>query len=63
MPSGGDLHFAEACIALDIPLRVILPLPSESLLGYFDEPTRNRANEVIRRALSIDIVESDGSLD
>jgi len=63
LPSGGDLHFAEACIALDIPLRVILPLPSESLLGYFDEPTRNRANEVIRRALSIEIVESDGSLD
>jgi hypothetical protein len=61
--AGGDLLFAESCIALEIPLRVLLPLTREAFRKDFDEATWSRAEEAMRRAISVELVGKDGQRD
>ena len=58
--AGGDLLFAESCLELDIPLRVLLPLPEEEFRSDFDNNTWDRAQQVIHRAMSVEIASGDG---
>jgi hypothetical protein len=60
---GGDLLFAEACIQLGLPLRVLLPMPMEQFRDDFDESTWKRVEEVLRRAMSIEVTGGDQSRD
>jgi len=53
--SGGDLLFAETCIELHVPFRVLLPVPKERFRSDFDEPTWDRAECVFRKALSVEV--------
>ncbi len=63
--AGGDLLFAESCIALEIPIRVLLPMPKEEFRNDFDLPTWSRAEQVMERAMSVEITggetQRDGS--
>jgi len=61
--SGGDLLFAESCIFLGIPLRVLLPLPKEQFREDFDEGTWKRVEDVICQALSVEVTGEDESRD
>jgi hypothetical protein len=54
--AGGDLLFAESCVALGIPLRVLLPLPVNQFCTDFDPPTWSRAEQVMKEAISIEVV-------
>src|ERR1700756_2711494 len=53
--SGGDLLFAETCIELKLPLRVFLPVPKEQFREDFEEADWNRAENVLRHALSVEV--------
>jgi hypothetical protein len=53
--AGGDLLFAESCIQLALPLRVLLPLPLEEFRKDFDETSWSRAEEVLRKAASVEV--------
>jgi len=61
--AGGDLLFAESCIALDIPLRVLLPLPQEEFRKDFDPATWTRAQQVMSRAMSVEVTGKEGQRD
>ena len=61
--AGADLLFAESCIALGIPLRVLLPLAREEFRKDFDEATWARAEEAMRSAVSVEVVGSDEGRD
>ncbi len=52
---GADLLFAESCVQLGIPLRVLLPLPKEEFLRDFDAATRARAEQAIQNAISAEV--------
>jgi hypothetical protein len=58
--AGGDLLFCESCLATDIPLRVLLPLPAQEFRNDFDAGTWERAELVIDRALSVEVVAHGG---
>ena len=58
--AGGDLLFAETCIELDIPVRILLPFAREQFRNDFDDPTWNRAEQVFAKALSVEIVGVSG---
>lgn len=51
-----DLLFAESCVALQIPLRLFLPLPAENLSEEFTKPIWSRAERVIQSALSVEVI-------
>ncbi|MGD0294546.1 MAG: hypothetical protein ABSB30_11865 [Terracidiphilus sp.] len=53
--AGGDLLFAESCIELGIPLRVLLPLPQEDFQKDFDTATWLRAEQVLSKAVSVEV--------
>ncbi len=53
--AGGDLLFAESCIALGIPLRVLLPFPAEEFRNDFDPATWIRAQQAMHHALSVEV--------
>jgi hypothetical protein len=53
--AGGDLLFAESCIELEIPLRVLLPLPQEYFRKDFDTATWLRAEQVLSKAISVEV--------
>ncbi len=53
--AGGDLLFAESCIQLEIPLRVLLPLPKEQFRDDFDPATWQRAENVLSKAVSVEV--------
>ena len=53
--AGGDLLFAESCIQLALPLRVLLPLPVEEFRKDFDEISWSRAEQVLRKAASVEV--------
>jgi hypothetical protein len=57
--AGGDLLFAESCLGLGIPLRVLLPLAREEFRKDFDEAAWARAEQVMRSAISVETVGSD----
>jgi hypothetical protein len=61
--AGADLIFAETCLELGIPLRVLLPFPPEEFRKDFDEPTWQRAEYAMAQALSVDVVGTDSSRD
>jgi hypothetical protein len=54
--AGGDLLFAESCLELGIPLRVLLPMPQERFRNDFDAATWERAEHVLSAAISVDVV-------
>ena len=58
--AGGDLLFAESCIALEIPLRVLLPLPRDEFQKDFDAATWSRAEQAMSRALSVEVIGKEG---
>ena len=51
--AGGDLAFAESCVELEIPLRVLLPLPKERFRQDFDPVTWLRVEQLLSRAVSV----------
>jgi hypothetical protein len=53
--SGGDLLFAEACLEMNLPIRIFLPFPEKKFREDFDEPEWTRAEQVMARALSVEI--------
>jgi len=55
--------FAESCIALDIPLRLLLPLPRDRFLQEFSGAEMQRMARILDHAASIEIAGSDESLD
>jgi hypothetical protein len=61
--AGGDLLFAESCIALDIPLCVLLPLPQEEFRNDFDSSTWARAQLAMSRAMSVEVTGKEGQRD
>jgi hypothetical protein len=54
--AGGDLLFAESCIELNLPIRVLLPSSPETFRGDFDDPTWERAERVMAGALSVEVM-------
>ena len=54
--AGGDLLFAESCIQLALPLRVLLPLPADEFRKDFDADTWSRAERVLARAASVEVI-------
>jgi hypothetical protein len=61
--AGADLLFAESCIALDIPLRVLLPLSPEEFRNDFDSATWSRAQRTMSRAMSVEVIGKEGQRD
>jgi hypothetical protein len=57
--AGSSLVFAESCIALEIPLRLLLPLPRERFLRPCSGPERGRFERVIDGALSVEVAGSE----
>ena len=53
--AGGDLLFAESCLDLDIPLRVLLPMPRDQFRADFDEAAWARAERVFAAAISVEV--------
>ncbi len=54
--AGGDLLFAESCIELNLPIRILLPSPPETFREDFDDPTWERAERVMASALSVEVM-------
>jgi hypothetical protein len=54
--AGADLLFAESCLELDVPLRVLLPLSIEEFRKDFDEETWSRVEQVLSKAVSVEII-------
>jgi len=53
--AGGDLLFAESCIQLGLPLRVLLPMPVEEFRKDFDENSWSRAEQVLSKAAAVEV--------
>ncbi len=53
--AGSDLLFAESCIELEIPLRILLPLPREEFKQDFDPATWLRVEAVMSKAVSVEV--------
>jgi hypothetical protein len=53
--TGGDLLFAESCLELEIPLRILLPLSKEEFRKDFDAAAWLRAEEVMSKAVSVEV--------
>ncbi len=61
--AGGDLLFAETCLDVGLPLRILLPMPKEQFREDFDEPTWLRVENVIRQAMSVEVTGEEQSRD
>ena len=53
--AGADLLFAENCLLLEMPLRVLLPFPKEEFRKDFDDKTWARAEYVMQNAVSVEV--------
>ena len=53
--TGGDQLFAESCLELDIPLRILLPRPAEHFRADFDEASWQRTVRIIESAISVEV--------
>lgn len=53
--AGSDLLFAESCIELEIPLRILLPLSREDFKQDFDAATWLRVEAVVSKAISVEV--------
>lgn len=51
--SGGDQLFAESCLELGIPLRILLPRPAEQFRTDFDDASWQRALRIMENAVSV----------
>jgi hypothetical protein len=60
---GGQLIFAESCIALGVPLRLLLPLAQDRFLSESNAPVRERFERVIDNAMSVEVAGSEESPD
>jgi len=63
LAEGGDLLFSEACIELGISLQLILPMASDELHASFEPSARIRAKHVLDRAISVEVVATQDSLE
>jgi len=61
--AGSDLVFAECCAELSLPVRIFLPLPIGEFRDDFDEVSWNRAQQILDRALSVEVVGESGTRD
>lgn len=61
--SGGDLLFAESCLQLGLPIRILLPMQKTQFQEDFDEATWERALRVMDQALSVEVTGSGESRD
>ena len=59
--AGADLMFAEACMELGLPLRVLLPMAKDRFREDFDVPTWNRVEQALQYAVSVEVT-SGGSV-
>jgi hypothetical protein len=53
--AGGDQLFAESCIELNIPLRILLPRPAEQFRADFDEASWQRTVRIMENAISVEV--------
>jgi hypothetical protein len=53
--SGGDQLFAESCLELSIPLRVLLPRPAEQFRADFDDASWQRTARIMENAISVEV--------
>jgi len=53
--SGGDQIFAEACLELGIPLRILLPRPAEQFRSDFDAAGWERSQAILQKAISLEV--------
>lgn len=58
--AGADLLFAESCLELDIPVRILLPMPAEEFRNDFDAETWARVERVLARAISVEVTGTTG---
>ncbi len=54
--AGGDQLFAESCLELEIPLRVLLPRPAERFREDFDEAAWQRTERILKDAVSVEVI-------
>jgi hypothetical protein len=59
--TGADLLFAESCLQLGLPLRVLLPMPQESFRRDFATEEWARVEAVLRAAISVEVTGQDAS--
>lgn len=60
---GGDQIFAECCIELQIPLRILLPAPAEQFREDFDEDSWLRTERILKAAISVEVTGSSRNRD
>ena len=53
--AGGDQLFAESCLELDIPLRVLLPKPVEHFRSDFKPESWQRTERILEQAISVEV--------
>lgn len=53
--SGGDQLFAESCLELNIPLRILLPRPAEQFRADFDDASWQRTVRIVESAISVQV--------
>jgi len=61
--AGGDQLFAELCLELCIPLRILLPRPAGHFRADFDDASWPRTVRIMKRAISVEIVGSQEGQD
>jgi hypothetical protein len=59
LAAGGDLLFAESCFELELPLRVLLPLPVEEFQKDFDDLGWTRVEQALSKAASVEVTGGD----
>ena len=59
--AGGDQLFAESCLELEIPLRVLLPRPAEQFREDFDEVAWQRTERILKDAISVEVIGANQS--
>jgi hypothetical protein len=63
LAAGGELIFAESCIALGVPLRLLLPSVRDRFLSDSNDPARGRFERVIDSAMSVEIAGGEAASD
>jgi hypothetical protein len=53
--AGGDQLFAESCLELDIPLRILLPRPAPQFRADFDDASWQRTVRIMENAISVEV--------
>jgi hypothetical protein len=53
--AGADQIFAESCLELEIPLRVLLPKPMEHFRNDFNPESWQRTERILEKAISVEV--------